>query len=75
MADARSGRRPPRWTMQARAPITPPIAPGHGARGVCVSAPPGWGPRSCADRQEVSTCLVGLNATPSALYAQGLALA
>ena len=33
-----------------------------GARrtGVCVSAPPGWGPRSCADRQEVSTTyLVG----------------
>ena len=46
MADARSGRRPPR-SMDDASPcshITPPIAPGHGARGVCVSAPPGWGP-------------------------------
>ena len=71
MADARSGRRPPRWTMQARAPITPPIAPGHGARGsVCRR-------HRVGDHVGVRIVRKGVvgYVTPSALYAQGLASA
>ena len=52
------------WRMHARAaalrdgrrkPMLPlPHCSGARRTGVCVSAPPVWGPRSCADRQEVS---------------------
>ena len=52
---------PPPSAMDDASPCSHyPIAPGHGARGVCVSAPAGWGPRSCADRQEVSTWLLAV---------------
>ena len=46
MTDARSGRPPPSAKDNASPCSHYPIAPGHSARGVCVSAPPGWGPYS-----------------------------